>query len=110
MDEALRANGWEALHWSEAGDPRATDRAIMEWARTNGYVIFTHDLDFGILLAATEARGPSVIQVRDQDVLPSHLGETVLHTLRQHQKWIESGAIVVVDEARARVRILPLTR
>lgn len=80
----------------------------MEWARTHGYVILTHDLDFGALLAATEANGPSVIQVRTQDVLPSHLGETVVRTIREHLKWIESGAIVVVDEDRARVRVLPL--
>ncbi|BAY65373.1 hypothetical protein NIES22_54780 [Calothrix brevissima NIES-22] len=25
----------------------------MEWARIRGYIIFTHDLDFGSLLAAT---------------------------------------------------------
>lgn len=53
------ANGWEAIHWSKIGDPRATDHAIMEWAQSNGYVVFTHDLDSGALLTAAEARGPS---------------------------------------------------
>ena len=37
--------GWQALHWSAVGDPRADDSIIMKWARDNGYVIFTHDLD-----------------------------------------------------------------
>ena len=82
--EVCRANQWEAVHWTEVGDSKATDRAIMEWARTNGYVIFTHDLDLGALLAAVEAKGPSVIQVRTQDVLPSQLGETVLQAVRNH--------------------------
>ncbi len=68
--EVFRRNGWEALHWSMVGDPRATDRAIMEWARANGYVVFTHDLDFGALLAVTQLNGPSVIQVRTQDIMP----------------------------------------
>jgi len=54
----------EALHWSNIGDFRERDTVIMEWARTNEYIIFTHDLDFGSLLAATEADAPSVIQVR----------------------------------------------
>ncbi len=45
----------------------------MDWARPSGYVVFTHDLDFGALLAASHAGGPSVIQVRAQDVLPDHL-------------------------------------
>lgn len=104
------ANGWEAVHWSEIGDPRATDRAIMDWAQANGYVVFTHDLDFGALLAATKASGPSVIQVRVQDVFPSHLSDIVVRAVRQHQEQIESGALIIVDEARARVRVLPLTR
>ncbi|HEX7505517.1 MAG TPA: DUF5615 family PIN-like protein, partial [Polyangia bacterium] len=35
----------ESVHWSEVGDPRASDLAIMTWAYDNGFVIFTHDLD-----------------------------------------------------------------
>jgi len=42
----------------------------MAWARANGHVVFTHDLDFGTTLALTHAAGPSVIQVRGQNVLP----------------------------------------
>jgi predicted nuclease of predicted toxin-antitoxin system len=38
-------NGWEAVHWSMVGDPRATDRRIMERAQAHGYIVFTHDLD-----------------------------------------------------------------
>ena len=45
----------ESLHWSTVGAPRATDRVIMDWARVNGYAVFTHDLDLGALLAATQA-------------------------------------------------------
>jgi predicted nuclease of predicted toxin-antitoxin system len=26
----FKRNNWEALHWSTVGDPRATDRAIMD--------------------------------------------------------------------------------
>ncbi len=45
--EALQHGGWEAIHWSQVGDPRAADEVIMEWARQYGFVIFTHDLDYG---------------------------------------------------------------
>src|SRR5947208_12332758 len=34
--ESLRRHGHEAVHWSTIGDFRATDRSIMEHARTNG--------------------------------------------------------------------------
>lgn len=108
--EVFEQYGWEALHWSTVGDPRAPDPIIMDWARANEYVVFTHDLDFGSLLAVTHAEGPSVIQVRTQDVTVSHLEGLVVDLLRQHATLLEAGALIVVDEARARVRILPLTR
>ena len=57
--EVFQQHGWEAVQWSAVGDPRASDGTIMAWARDNGYVVFTHDLDFGALLAATGSRGPS---------------------------------------------------
>ncbi|MBI5410731.1 MAG: DUF5615 family PIN-like protein [Nitrospirae bacterium] len=100
--------GWEARHWSNVGDPRATDQAIMEWAQANGYVVLTHDLDFGTLLALTYARGPSVIQVRTQDVTPGYLAPLVINVLDQYRTELEAGALITVDETTARARILPL--
>jgi len=105
---ALNQYGREAIHWSEVGDPRALDRYIMDWARENGYIVFTHDLDFGTLLALTHAEGPSVIQVRTQDVTPNHLVETVVEVLRDHETMLDAGALISVDESSARVRMLPL--
>lgn len=55
----LAKHGWPAVHWSSVGDPRANDATIMSWARTNGYVVFTHDLDFGTTLALTTPLGPA---------------------------------------------------
>ena len=82
----------------------------MAWARERGYIVFTHDLDFGAMLAATQASGPSVIQVRAQDVMPSALGETVVRALKEYSAQLEAGAIVTVEPVRRRVRLLPLTR
>jgi hypothetical protein len=42
---------WQAVHWSSIGDPRADDHTIMTWAIESGFVVFTHDLDFGATLA-----------------------------------------------------------
>ena len=74
----LDAAGLEAKHWSQIGRPDAPDRAIPEYARTHDYVLFTHDLDFGAILAATQMVAPSVFQVRTQDVDPASLGPTVI--------------------------------
>ncbi|MBL8865739.1 MAG: DUF5615 family PIN-like protein [Planctomycetia bacterium] len=104
----LARQGWSAVHWSMVGDPRATDSEIMAWALANDYVVFTHDLDFGTMLALTRATGPSVLQVRGQNVLPEHMGPVVFVALRQHDADLAGGAIVVVDEKKLRVRVLPL--
>ena len=82
----------------------------MECAVTRESVVFTHDLDFGALLALSRATGPSVIQVRAVDVMPDRLGDAVLAALRQHEADLSSGALVVVDESRSRVRLLPIGR
>ncbi len=104
----LQNAGWPATHWSTVGDPQATDRSIMDWAEANGYVVFTHDLDFGTLLALTHKVGPSVLQVRGADVLPDHMGRLVVAAIGQHEADLESGALVVVDESKHRVRVLPI--
>ncbi len=104
----LGIHGWSAEHWSMIGDPRATDAEIMAWCVANHRVVFTHDLDFGTLLALTHAAGPSVLQVRSQNVLPDHLGPMVLAALQQHEPDLITGALVVVDEVKSRVRVLPL--
>lgn len=107
IDE-LAEHDWPAVHWSAVGDPRAEDTVIMAWALANGYVVFTHDLDFGTTLALTHAVGPSVIQVRGQDVLPEHIGHLVVAALRQHDAALAAGALVVVEAKKTRVRVLPL--
>lgn len=104
----LATHGWVAEHWSIIGDARATDAEIMSWAVANRHVMFTHDLDFGTLLALTHAIGPSVFQVRTQDVLPASLGPVVVSALRQHEADLVAGALVVVDEGKLRVRVLPI--
>ena len=80
----------------------------MAWARTNNYVVFTHDLDFGTILAMTHADGPSVVQVRTQDVLPENLGDTMLTALQQFAELLAAGALVTIDESTFRARILPI--
>jgi predicted nuclease of predicted toxin-antitoxin system len=104
----LARHGYHSIHWSAIGDPRAADVAIMAWARDNSYAVFTHDLDFGTLLALTHADGPSVLQVRGQNIFPSHMGSLVIAALRQYEAELLSGALVVVEEKKSRVRVLPL--
>ncbi len=104
----LKQHGWTAVHWSTFGDSTAPDSLVMGWASRNAHVVFTHDLDFGTALALTHARGPSVLQIRGQEVLPDSAGQAVVAAFRQYEAELASGALVVVDSKKLRVRILPL--
>jgi predicted nuclease of predicted toxin-antitoxin system len=104
----LTRHGWLAVHWSSVGDPKADDGQIMAWAASHGYVVFTHDLDFGTALALTHATGPSVLQVRTSAVLPEDIGPLVVAALRHYEQELITGALVVVEPSKSRVRVLPL--
>ena len=66
---ALSTAGVEAVHWTTQGEATAPDAEILEWARREGWVVLTQDLDFPDILAATGADAPSVLLVRDADAL-----------------------------------------
>ena len=106
----FEAAGYQAVHWLTIGDVKSKDSIIMAWAVSNNYIVFTHDLDFGTLLAISEAITPSVIQVRTQDVLPENLSEIVLSALKQFKSELEAGALITVNEEKAKARILPIKR
>lgn len=106
--EVLSEAGLESVHWSKPGSPKASDAEILEFAKLNGYVLLSHDLDFGSILSATHAHAPSVIQVRFEDVLSPAFSVLVREALNQFEHELASGALVVIDGARSRARILPL--
>jgi len=102
--------GFEAAHWSALGDPTAPDRELTEFALNGGWVILTHDLDFGAILAASGRSGPSVMQIRADDLSFDAIGSAIIAALRQMADSLAAGALVTVEPARTRVSVLPLDR
>ena len=102
----------KAIHWQGIGEVDAPDTVLFEYACQNGFIVFTHDLDFGTLLAHSGASSPSLLQLRTQDVSPGGLGPKLGAVLQQEEavSLLERGALVTVDEKRHRMRILPLER
>lgn len=107
-EDALRSAGLSATHWSRIGPPDASDREILSWAKKNDHVLFTHDLDFGAILAVSRSDSPSVIQIRTQNLTPSHLVPLILRVLNQFEQALTTGVLISVDDTSARARILPL--
>ena len=80
----------------------------MAYARTDDWIVITHDLDFGAILAATHGEKPSVVQIRADDISPDVIGLQVVAALRQMADELEAGALLTVDSNRTRLRVLPL--
>jgi predicted nuclease of predicted toxin-antitoxin system len=104
----LTGAGLEAVHWSALGAGNAPDLEIMSYAKTNDYIVLTHDLDFAAILAATQGEKPSVVQIRSEQLNPEVIGKQVLLAPRQMATELAEGALVTVDPERTRVRVLPL--
>ncbi len=105
----LQAAGYTCKHWIEIGPANATDAEIFDWAKTNNYIIFTHDLDFGAILASSNSSCPSVIQIRRTQFFPDNsiIVQETLQYLSQFEESLSTGALITIDEFKAKVRILP---
>jgi len=104
----LRDLGYEAVHLHELGLDRLPDAEILAKARREGYVLLTHDLDFGELLAISGGEIPSVVIFRQRNMRPLSVNHYLRILITEHQTSMEQGAIFSVTEGRIRVRTLPI--
>jgi predicted nuclease of predicted toxin-antitoxin system len=100
--------GIEAAHWASVGKRDALDTDIIAYAAAEDYVVLTHDLDFGAILAATNGAKPSVVQFRAGDLSPDTIGRHLIDALRRMEAELERGALLTIEPGRARMRLLPL--
>jgi predicted nuclease of predicted toxin-antitoxin system len=104
----LSEAGYETVHWSALGAATASDEEIMSYAQRHEHVVFTEDLDFGILLARNRLIGPSVIQLRTGMNLPRQIGARVVSALEQARPHLEAGALLSIGASHNRIILLPL--
>jgi predicted nuclease of predicted toxin-antitoxin system len=106
--DLLEKAGFGAAHWSQLGAPNANDPEIMVYAKTNGLVVLTNDLDFGSILAATGGDAPSVIQIRADDCRVESIGDMVIRSIVQSQDQLATGALVTIETSKLRITSLPI--
>ena len=70
--------------------------------------ILTQDLDFSQILFETATNGPSTVMLRLSDEFNAENRRRVIEIIQQCQADMQSGALLVIDEHRARLRSLPL--
>ncbi|MGQ0547555.1 MAG: DUF5615 family PIN-like protein [Betaproteobacteria bacterium] len=106
----LRKLGHDAVHVRELALQRASDQELVELARGQGRVLLAFDLDFGEILALGVLDRPSVILFRLSDETAQSVNRRLSAVLAEQHQALESGALVLVEDARYRVRALPLGR
>ena len=104
----LIQSGIETLHWSSLASADAPDPEIMSHCALHGYVVLTNDLDFGIALALSSIKKPSVVQVRLDNLDPVLIAGRIIEVLREFAAELDAGALITIDEKKTRVRVLPL--
>lgn len=108
--EFVQQLGHEAVHVRTLGLQRAPDGALVDRARVDSSVILTFDLDFGEVLALGVLDKPSVIIFRLQDERADSVNRRLSVVLSERLADLESGALILVEDASYRVRRLPIGR
>ena len=105
---SLRDSGHDSVHLRDEGLLKMEDADILDKARSESRIVLTFDLDFGDLLAASGERLPSVIIFRLRNQTPTAVRPRLFQIISGCEVDLNRGAVVVVEDARYRVRRLPI--
>lgn len=103
---ALIQDGHDAVHVRDRGLRGVDDASILAHAMSDGRVIVTQDTDFGTLLVTGGHAKPSVVIIRSHDARPARHVELLRSAVPACVEALSRGAIVVISDHEARVRML----
>ena len=111
VTNGLRQTGHDAAHVRDYRMHQVDDADILARAARKDRIVISTDTDFGTLLALREEAKPSVIPVRGASQRRPDAQVTLLvANLPGISEALERGSVVVFEEARVRIRSLPIGR
>jgi predicted nuclease of predicted toxin-antitoxin system len=104
----LRSQGHDVAHLRERGLQRLPNGDIFVLAAQEQRILLTFDLDFGEIVAHSPTTTVSVLIFRLKNTRTSHVIKRLNAVLEESSTQLSQGAVVVVEEARHRIRKLPI--
>ena len=104
----LQKQGYEIMRSSEVLPANAPDINILEFARTENWVILTQDLDFSMLVALSRYSQPSLITLRLSSAKPDIVTQKLLDVLPQIEEALQEGSAITIQDESIRIRKLPV--
>lgn len=99
----LRAKGIDAVDVKEKGWQGSNDRYVLEMAYADERFVLTHDSDFGTLAINEGAPCYGIVYIRLKNLTVENVCG-VLEKLLKVDIEIAKGSIIVVEDARVRIR------
>lgn len=111
LADGLRVAGHDVVHVRDIGLHSAADEEIFDFAVRDDRVVVSEDTDFGTLLSFRESEKPSFILLRHMpDRTAAGLLRVLLLNIATVEADLASGAVVVIEPGRIRIRKLPMGR
>jgi predicted nuclease of predicted toxin-antitoxin system len=104
----LQKQGYEIMRSSEVLPANAPDINILEFARTENWVVLTQDLDFSMLVALSRYSQPSLITLRLSSAKPDIVTQKLLDVLPQIEEALQVGSAITIQDESIRIRKLPV--
>lgn len=103
----LNSQGHDATHLRDQGLQRLRNGGVFEKAIAESRVVVIFDLDFGEIVALSKGRESGVILFRLRNTRTSFVIQRLSEVISECADALTRGAIVIVEEARHRVREFP---
>jgi predicted nuclease of predicted toxin-antitoxin system len=102
--DALREDGYEVLHASDAKLGRRDDEDILRFASARGLAIVTFDVDFAELAFWGRVPHHGIIRLKIEPQTPSHILLILRRFLRTHSPRSLENSLVILTENKVRIR------
>ena len=106
--QGLKSAGHDSAHVRDYGLQSASDAEIRQAALREGRIIISADMDFARLVSEDPAVRLSIILFRGKPRRPEEQLAALLSNLPAIEEHLVKGAVVVIEESRIRLRLLPL--